>query len=72
MDEYSQIFNQYHGMAKGVLPISGNSLLAQRHNARAQIRGVTVGKEQETTVVGRFARAMMLSGQVVDGYAFEY
>ena len=58
MDEYSQIVNQYHGMVKGVLPISGKSLWVQRHNARAQTRGVPVGNDQETAVVGRFALAL--------------
>jgi hypothetical protein len=42
---------QHHGMAKGVLPVSGEPLLAQRQNPRTQIGNVPVGKDQETAVV---------------------
>ena len=51
---------QHHGMAKGVLPINGKSLLAQRQNARTQIRDVPVGKDQETAVVGYTFQAIIL------------
>lgn len=51
---------QHQKMAKGVLPISGKSLLAQRQYARTQIRDMPVRKDQKTAVVGHKFQTIIL------------
>jgi len=55
---------QYQGMPEGLLPISGESLFAQRQHPRTQIGNMPVRKDQKTAVIDHQFEAIVLMAQV--------
>lgn len=51
---------QQHGMAEGVLPIAGESLLAQGQNPGAKVWNVPIGKDKKTAVVDHQLQTIIL------------
>lgn len=53
-------FEENQGMAERVLPVCGQSPLAQRQDARTKVWKVPVGKDQKTAVVGKQLQTSIL------------
>src|SRR6202521_5564629 len=57
-------FDEQQGMAEACQPIAGQPPLAQRQDARAEIRPVAIPQDKETTVAGEELQAVILMAKV--------